>query len=330
MRPTDAVVVLVNDASRLVPTKTTTALIAGLAERHPTYVVGVADLALDGDGGRARARAVASQRAVPVPGAPPTIHISLSDPVDLRLDDGARILVRTNPATGLSAPLWAHALRVLAAIQRRGGQVLNPSAALDTFATKTGLLQLPDTIRPETVVCADPTTALQTLDRLGRAVVKPVGGSQGAGVFIVRPDDPNRRTALDLLLQMGPVVVQGWIHGAEGGDVRLFLIDGEPLVIDGVPAAIARIPTGGELRSNVHLGAQPSLGSLTPALRRIADEAGPVLRAHGIRIAGLDCIGGSVVEVNACSPGGLTDLSVLAGIDAVGGFIDVLDRLFTP
>ena len=95
----------------------------------------------------------------------------------------------------------------------------------------------------------------------------------------------------------------------------------------GSPAAIARVPEGGELRSNVHLGARPVLAPWTASLQRVADLAGPVLRADGVRIAGLDCIGDQVVEVNACAPGGLTDLGHFAGIDAVAAFLERVEAL---
>jgi len=324
--PTDAVVFVVNHEDALSPGKTTTALVARSAAHHPTFVVGVADLALDDDGPRARVRPVRGHHLEAHGGAPPSVHIDLGPTVDHRLDPTATVLVRTNPATRMSAPLWAHALRVLEDVERSGASVLNPPAALRTFATKTGLLRLPASIRPTTVVCARTDTALEAMARLGRAVVKPVGGSQGAGVFISGPDDPNRRTAVELLLQTGPVVVQSWIEGAEQGDVRLFLIDGDPLMLQGVPAAIARVPNGSELRSNVHLGATATVHPLTPELQRVADIAGPVLRAHGVAIAGLDCIGDQVVEINACAPGGLTDMAHQTGIDAVDAFMRALDQ----
>jgi glutathione synthase len=325
--PAEAMVFVVNDTQVLSPTKTTSAIVARAAERRPTFVVGAADLALDDGGPRARLRPVLGHRLGPVPDGPPSVHIDLGPAVDHRLGPGVPVFVRTNPASGMTPALWSHALRVLDEVERVGGSVLNPPAALRTFATKTGLLQLPPSIRPTSLVCARADTALEAMAALGRAVVKPVGGSQGSGVFLTGPDDPNRRTAVELLLHSGPVVVQSWIDGAEAGDVRLFLIDGEPLLLEGVPAAIARVPNDGELRSNVHLGATPRIHPLTPELQRVADLAGPVLRAHGVAIAGLDCIQGQVVEVNACAPGGLTDLAHQAGIDALGAFVSVLEGM---
>ncbi len=329
--PNDALVVVINHGNALPPHKTTTAIVALASERRPTWVVGAADLALDDDGPFGVMRAVIGHRTVPRPDNPADVFVDLGPPTPCRLTPPVPVMVRTNPAYGITPPIWKHALRVLAVAQERGVAVINPAGALRTFATKTGLLQLPAEIRPSTLVCARTDTAMQRLRSMGRAVVKPVGGSQGSGVFITHPDDPNQRTAVELLLTHGPVVVQSWIDGAEGGDVRMFLIDGEPLYLHGRPVTIARVPTGSELRSNVHLGAEPRTAELTPELLRIAELAGPVLRDHGVRIAGLDCIAGKVVEVNVCSPGGLTDLSELAGFDATSAFVDHVARhLWTP
>ena len=62
--PADAMVFVVNDAAVLSPTKTTSALVARAAERHPTFVVGAADLALDDGGPRAQLRPVRGHQLI--------------------------------------------------------------------------------------------------------------------------------------------------------------------------------------------------------------------------------------------------------------------------
>ena len=144
--------------------------------------------------------------------------------------------------------------------------------------------------------------------RFGRSVVKPAHGSHGSGVFIVEPSESNLGAAVDLLLDRGPVVVQPWIPEAVDGDIRLFVVDGKPLMVDGVLGALRRRPARGELRSNVHLGGRPEPVPPTPELLALAERAGPALMAQGARCVGLDCIGDRVVEANVCAPGGLTDM----------------------
>jgi glutathione synthase len=309
---------IVNDLKALTPEKTTTALVFSAMERgHPTWVAGCADLYNGDSGPLANVRRVQTDR-------------SFGPTTPLRLDAELLILVRTNPATGLAPVLWDHALNVLSAAEAAGATVTNPPAALRRFANKSGLLFLPQTIRPKTSIFPHIEPLISHIATLERAVIKPISGSQGAGVFIVGASDPNIRTAAELLLKTGPVMVQPWVTGAENGDIRMFLVDGAPLYLSGIPVTMARRPNGSELRSNVHLGATPFLSALTPSLQRIADIAGPVLREQGLRVAGLDCIGDSVIEINACAPGGLTDMSALAGVDTIRGFLDRLVATSPP
>ena len=49
--------------------------------------------------------------------------------------------------------------------------------------------------------------------------------------------------------------------------------------------------------------------------RIIAASLGPHLARNGIRIAGLDVIGGRLIEVNTANPGGLHHAARLAEVD---------------
>lgn len=155
-------------------------------------------------------------------------------------------------------------------------------------------------------------------------MVKPAHGSHGSGVFIVEPSDSNLGAAVDLLLDRGPVVVQPWVPQAVEGDVRLFVVNGEPLLANGVLGALRRRPARGELRSNVHLGGRPEPVPLREELLALARRAGPALVEQGALCVGLDCIGGRVVEANVCAPGGLTDMDRFYGLPFLRATLDLL------
>ena len=79
----------------------------------------------------------------------------------------------------------------------------------------------------------------------GGAVLKPLQGSGGAGVFFVSSDEsPN-------LNQMIEAVGARWLHRRSGstcpmptkGDVRLFLMNGDPLTVEGTtPRSVESTP----------------------------------------------------------------------------------------
>ena len=52
--------------------------------------------------------------------------------------------------------------------------------------------------------------------------------------------------------------------------------------------------------------------------RRIVTALAPVLEAHGIALAGLDVIGGRLIEVNVTCPGGMHKTDALLGTDLSG------------
>ena len=64
--------------------------------------------------------------------------------------------------------------------------------------------------------------------------------------------------------------------------------------------------------------------------RRIADALAPRLVAHGIALAGLDVIDGTLIEVNVTCPGGMHKTDALLGTDLSGVIVRrLLDPLVT-
>ena len=52
--------------------------------------------------------------------------------------------------------------------------------------------------------------------------------------------------------------------------------------------------------------------------RRIVATLAPLLRRHGIAVAGLDVIAGRLIEVNVTCPGGMHKTDALLGTDLSG------------
>ena len=62
----------------------------------------------------------------------------------------------------------------------------------------------------------------------------------------------------------GYVIAQEYLSEVEKGDTRIFLINGEPLMKDGVYAAFKRVKKGKDIRNNISVGGKPRKAKITP------------------------------------------------------------------
>ncbi len=308
--------VVVNDVARVTPDQSTTALAwrAAAAGGAVTWT-DVRNLLVAPDGS-------VQARCWPAPAdagpdaaswlargqaAPPVVHA---------LGPGTMVLVRTNPGRDAArGALHDTTLAILALARDQGAVVLNDPDGLRRAGSKLYLARFPAWTRPDSFFSADPQQlAAWVRQRSQPSVLKPLAGTQGTDVFRVRPDDlGNLRQICDVVTRNGHGIAQGYVEEAPDGDVRLILVDGKLLEVDGHAAAVRRVPGAGEFRSNVAQGGHAAPAQVRPAWRRIVDAVGPLLAADGLFLVGLDLVGNSVVEANVYSPGGFVDAEAFAG-----------------
>jgi len=318
-------VVAVNRLSEVTPTQTTAMLIAEAARRsHDVYVVDAGEVGVDDD-----ARLVARGRKVPAVESTTALVSTLmsADDESLALEAGDVVLVRTNP--GRDARPWAQAtlLEALHLASDRGVLVLNEPSGLMAAKSKLFCLRLPSEIRPRTLVSRSGEALRSFVAQVGDAVLKPLEGTRGQDVFFVQgPEDANLDQIIDVLTRGGHAMAQERLPHPERGDTRVVMLGGEPLTLDGHVAAVQRVPQPGELRSNIHRGAVAQPARITPEIAQVCREAGAVLRAAGIWLAGLDIMAGKVLEVNVFSTGGLRDAEQFAGVDFTAAVMDALEQ----
>lgn len=313
------IIVALNDRLGLKPEQATTMLIDEAARAGcEVWLTGVADLFVEDRPGQpaallaraARVEAAASREAL-------VAASRQADEAVIALDDAAMILIRTNP--GREPERWAiHelALELCAMARDRGVRVCNDPDGLRRGATKLYLSRFDPALRPDTLVASRPEALRRfVMEAPGRCVLKPVRGSRGQDVFMVDPaHTQNLSQLLDVLTRDGrAAMAQGFVPEADQGDVRLVLLDGALLEVDGHPCAVRRVPGPGEFRSNVHAGGHAVPAEVTDAMRHIVATLGPQLRADGLRLVGVDLIGHKIVELNVFSTGGLLDAERFTG-----------------
>ena len=67
-------------------------------------------------------------------------------------------------------------------------------------------------------------------------------------------DEANLPQITEAVLLDGYALVQEFVDGAENGDARIFLLDGQILEREGQLAAFRRVPTSNDPRANISTG----------------------------------------------------------------------------
>lgn len=256
------------------------------------------DLFLDGGVAWARVREAKCSRET----SPP---IALGAPEDVRLAEVDVVFVRKDP------PFDADYLWMSQVLEHVRGRtlVVNDPRGLRDANEKLYATYFPD-LMPETLVTSHADRVKAFVGRVGgRAVIKPLDGKGGESVFALTSDDPNLNAILETVTREGRrlAMVQRYLPEVMRGDKRILMLDGELL------GAILRVPQGGDLRSNIHVGGRVEAAVLDDADHRIVTAVGPRLRADGLAFVGLDVIGGYLTEVNVTSPTGIQQASRLSG-----------------
>ncbi len=267
-------------------------------------------------------------RARPVPAGPrrPAASLDDRDVKWVTVDELDLMLLRNNPSV-------QHAWAQTAAISfgrlamRRGVIVLNDPNGLAKAANKLYLQTFPEEVRPRTLISRDDARLKRFARDEATIVIKPLSGSGGQSVFVVRPNDqPNLDEMIRAVSRDGYVIAQEYLPKAAEGDTRLFLMNGAPLRCKGRYAAFRRVRTGGDLRSNVHAGGRIRRAVVDDAMLGLAEMVRPRLVEDGMFLVGLDIVGDKLMEVNVFSPGGLGNAQRLEKVDFVGAVADALER----
>jgi glutathione synthase len=310
---------------------TTRLAMAAINRGHEVWVIGAGDFAYDADDS-VRARAT----AVPKP------HYKSSDAyiADLKgrrakrerisVDDLDVLLLRSDPSTDLTYRAWAQNSGIIfgRVAMRRGVIVLNDPNGLSKAMNKMYFQLYPEEVRPRTIITRDRDEIRDFWKEQGGTIVlKPLQGSGGQGVFLVREGDgSNLNQMVDAVSRDGFVIAQEYLPAAAEGDTRLFLMNGQPLRHRGKYAAFRRVRSGDDMRSNIHAGGRLREAVITDAQLRIAEIVRPKIVQDGMFLVGLDIVGDKLMEINVFSPGGLGSAQRFEKVNFSHAVIGALER----
>jgi glutathione synthase len=255
-----------------------------------------ADLFLVGGILHANVRRAHSQRD-------PHEPIALAQGEDVNLEHIDAVFVRKDPPFD-SDYLWCTLM-----LERLRGKtlVLNDPRGLREANEKLYACHFPE-LMPETLVSSHRERIRGFVRQVGgRAVIKPLDGAGGSGVAVLGADDVNLKPLVGLLTAEGRrlAMVQEFQPAVVQGDKRVLLLDGHVL------GTIRRVPSGGDIRANIHVGGRVERAELSAEEQVMVEAVGQRLRKVGLFFVGLDVINGKLIEINVTSPTGIQELGRL-------------------
>lgn len=323
---------VVNTIETELPSYTTTRLAMAAVNRgHEAWLIGTGDLALDPDDFvRARARSAPKGKYKSLESFLDAVRNPKTKSERITVDDLDVLMLRNDPAEDIGRRSWAQMAGIMfgRAALRRGVIVLNDPTALALAANKMYFQLFPEEVRPATLITRDRDEIKNfAKEHGGDVVIKPLQGSGGQGVFLVRKNDMgNLNQMIEAVSRDGYVIAQEYLPDAADGDMRLFVMNGLPLKYKGKFAAFRRNRSGDDIRSNIHAGGKKAQAIVDERALRIVEIVRPKLVADGMFLVGLDIVGDKLMEINVFSPGGLGSAQSYEGVNFATAVIEAMER----
>jgi glutathione synthase len=297
---------------------------------HEAWYMGIGDFAYEPDGSlstKARAGDAKTYRSL-------ERHLADIQKPEveqlLGLDEFDVVMLRNDPADDAETDPWRNNAGVAFGqlIASTGVLVVNDPTSLANALSKAYFQHFPEVVRPRTLISRDEGMIEAFISDLGgRAVLKPLQGSGGAGVFLIdRKESPNLTQIIEAISRDGYVVAQEYLPEAANGDVRLFVMNGRPLEHQGEYAAFRRTNKTSDIRSNMSAGGQAEKVKVTDDMLALVEAVRPKLVSDGMFLVGLDIVGDKLMEINVFSPGGLGSAQSLYDVNFAPAIIGELER----
>jgi len=246
------------------------------------------------------------------------------------IEDVDVLMLRSDPSLDAQAMPWAADIGILFGREaaKRGVLVLNDPDSLGRAINKLYFQSFPEEVRAETLITrnADDVKAFARAHG-GHVILKPLQGSGGSGVFkLDAKAKANLNQIIEAIERDGYIIAQAYVPAARKGDIRFFLMNGRPLRIGDKYAALRRVASKGDIRSNIHAGGSAEAVEIGKTELEVAETIRPKLVADGMFLVGIDIVGDKILEVNVFSPGNLQRCSLLAGVDFAVPIIAAIER----
>ena len=274
---------------------------------HEAWYMGIGDFAYEPDGSlstKARAGHAKSYRSL-------ERHLADVQKPDVEqligMDEFDVVMLRNDPADDAETDPWRNNAGVAFGqlIASSGVLVVNDPTSLANALSKAYFQHFPEIVRPRTLISRDEDMIEAFITDLGgKAVLKPLQGSGGAGVFLVdRKEAPNLKQIIEAISRDGYVVAQEYLPEAVNGDVRMFVMNGQPLMRR---RRVRRVPAHAVDQGHPLQHVRRRQGREGQGHRRrcceMVEVVRPKLVSDGMFLVGLDIVGDKLMEINAPPP----------------------------
>ncbi|MAT14459.1 MAG: glutathione synthetase [Planctomyces sp.] len=323
---------VVNDVMTEKCVYTTTRLaMAAVNMGHESYYLGVGDFVYAPDGSvEAHVRSANGESFDSLKDYLQAVQDDEKESERINLDELDVLLLRNDPADDKADRTWAQTSGILFGqlAASRGVIVLNDPFSLANALNKTYFQHFPEQVRPKTCISRDVKDIKAFIeDQHDKVVIKPLQGSGGQSVFLIGEDEKaNLNQMIEAVVRDGFCIAQEYLPGAVDGDVRMFVMNGRPLMKDGKYAAFRRRNDTGDARSNMHSGGKCEPVEITDSMLELVEMVRPKLMEDGMFLVGLDIVDDKLMEINVFSPGGLGSSEQVTGVDFTQVIIQDLER----
>ena len=225
----------------------------------------------------------------------------------LKLSNMQIIFVRQDPPFNMA---YITSLHILELINKSRTRIVNDPNGIRNSPEKIFIFNFPRLI-PPTIVTRSKEQVVQFLSKHKKAVIKPLYGNGGEGIFLVSNNDLNLNQIIESFISNNKeqFMVQKYLPEIIRGDKRIILVNGKPV------GAISRVPKKNEIRSNIHVGGSAKKIPISKSDKIICDAIGPELRNRKLFFVGIDIIGKNLIEINVTSPTCINEIKQLSKID---------------
>ncbi|WP_313191679.1 glutathione synthase [Sphingobacterium sp.] len=325
------IAILINQSHKEEEKFTTTMLALKALERgHSVLYIGLADFVYEDEQTvLAHCRVIKPEHGLSN-GADFVKHLKDAEKTLVDLGEIDVLWLRFDPTLDMLNRPWAAAAGIQFAqiVKRNGRYVINDPDYLVQANNKLYLENFPKSVRPKTLVTRNHDDVLRFLEeQKDKIILKPLKGSGGKNVFMIDyKERQNLKQTVEAIARDGYVIAQEYLPEAKKGDIRFFMMDGEPLIVDGKYASVRRVQKEDEIRSNIHQGAKPEEAIIDENILNLVGKVSQQLKDDNMYLVGLDIVGDKIMEVNVFSPGALYHASHILKKDFANAIIMDLEK----
>jgi len=177
-------------------------------------------------------------------------------------------------------------------------KLINDPRVIRNFNEKMHVNLFPQFV-PENIVTNSKDLIIDFVNRVEKAVIKPLNRCFGSGVFILNKGDANISSIISAATENEKtlVMIQEYLAGAVMGDKRVLLINGE--VMD---ESVRKLPAPNDFKFAEHSDRYFEKTTLSDGEKTAAQAIALKLKDMGLPLVGLDMIDEKVIEINVTSP----------------------------